>query len=953
MSLEITSNATGQRSFTLLDDPALNNLDYRTWTYDEGKLYWALYLPPIILITTFVIRYFSSSNGILYRIAAIALLIVAFLVAYKCYKVADEDSGIEFYLGGIIVLVACLLWDNKSVFFILYPMALFYLLQFAHETMIHFSYWMQANPFLRQETRLEWANIWVKPIFVVNYFFYAFPNFRRIEKSVLDLNGEEKQLNEYRTTLFLFLSTGAVLLFFLSTLNVIGYVHFPGFLAVSASFVVLLLYFGTQILSSDTSERFNISAIREIVKESIRQWFFYNYHETNAPGVFKSPAGDVRTRHWKAYIAYTSWITAVLITCSYFPISLFIVDVKDWINPLANDGTFTGYKTLNSLAEFPEIWPLIALKGLTQGSSQYVPFIALTFLMCLIIPPCLFVFYLTFLTSRVLLYHKNNMEVEAAPYKRKEPLEEWGAYIQRFIDARTQGKSERVLIGISAEGEYPVSITREQTNSHVHIVGGTDAGKTSGVIFPLAKQLIGRNSSLVIVDLKGDIALFQTAREYAENVRDNEGRPIPFQVFTNYSCRATHVFNPFSQTFIKDLDPTLRAEYLAQATRLIYEGEYGRVYFSQDNFQKAVRFFEHHRAPMTSFKEMKDKFHDLHKHIFQSKQRAYESAVYTVLENLSGIEPLNFLPTSNSEPALQKYAIEMKNVVQKPHIVYFYIDNRHEVTGRTIANICCYAIKFAVQEIGSTNHQTYLVVDELQRLVSDSFVNLFEQIRDKNVSVVAAHQSRSQLNKGTDAMFADRVFEDTRLKFLFAPMSPDERKYYSRFCGDIRTRIVAHDNNGVMDSNTFLSLQTKNDRYSRIRERIKRKRFSEKLKPLSKYRKVDIERGPRYTSNDFIDMTAYNQCLFCATKKSSVKTPSVNIPPQIINIDHLTRKNQYDKKQKSGWISVTDYPGLAEFVATQQPEKTSTIAKDLKSNEVETRLNSLSFDGAQSTNSAG
>ncbi|MBU0717858.1 MAG: DUF87 domain-containing protein, partial [Planctomycetes bacterium] len=72
--------------------------------------------------------------------------------------------------------------------------------------------------------------------------------------------------------------------------------------------------------------------------------------------------------------------------------------------------------------------------------------------------------------------------------------------------------SERnhLLAGFNPENDYPILLSRGILREHAHIIGDTGSGKTALGITPLVAQLIGRpHTSVVIIDLKGDMALFE------------------------------------------------------------------------------------------------------------------------------------------------------------------------------------------------------------------------------------------------------------------------------------------------------------------------------------------------------------------------------------------------------------------------------------------------------------
>ncbi|MBK8183336.1 MAG: ATP-binding protein [Candidatus Competibacteraceae bacterium] len=69
------------------------------------------------------------------------------------------------------------------------------------------------------------------------------------------------------------------------------------------------------------------------------------------------------------------------------------------------------------------------------------------------------------------------------------------------------------------------------------LMGDSGSGKTALGRAPLLAQLISlQDSAVVVIDLKGDMPLFQTAQNGADK---------RFKFFTNEVGKATHAFNPF------------------------------------------------------------------------------------------------------------------------------------------------------------------------------------------------------------------------------------------------------------------------------------------------------------------------------------------------------------------------------------------------------------------------
>ena len=151
-------------------------------------------------------------------------------------------------------------------------------------------------------------------------------------------------------------------------------------------------------------------------------------------------------------------------------------------------------------------------------------------------------------------------------------------YVSRLISSQHALEREYLLVGFSLFGDYPVLLHKTILDQHYHLTGDTGSMKTSLVAGPLATQLRARNDcSVVVLDLKGDMPLFESCRVEAAKAG------LPFSWFTSERGRSSHVFNPFVQSYHRDVTTDQRAETLIQGLSLDYGMGYGRAYFTAIN----------------------------------------------------------------------------------------------------------------------------------------------------------------------------------------------------------------------------------------------------------------------------------------------------------------------------------------------------------------------------------
>ena len=119
------------------------------------------------------------------------------------------------------------------------------------------------------------------------------------------------------------------------------------------------------------------------------------------------------------------------------------------------------------------------------------------------------------------------------------------------------------MLGTSIIGDYPVYLHRPLLDQHAHITGGTGASKTSLGISPLMTQLIA-SEECSVVDLKGDLALFQSARVEAKRANAR------FKWFTNIPECPSYVFNPLQQAHLPLMNYNQKTQTVIEAMGLSY-----------------------------------------------------------------------------------------------------------------------------------------------------------------------------------------------------------------------------------------------------------------------------------------------------------------------------------------------------------------------------------------------
>ena len=339
---------------------------------------------------------------------------------------------------------------------------------------------------------------------------------------------------------------------------------------------------------------------------------------------------------------------------------------------------------------------------------------------------------------------------------------EWDVYVNRLVESGNSLEKEHYLLGMSLFGDYPVLLHQSILNQHYHMTGDTGAAKTSLGMAPLATQMICKgHCSVVIIDLKGDMSLFESMR------REAQRSGMPFRFFASEPGKTSHVFNPFIQSHLGLLTPEQRTESLLQAMSLDYGVGYGKGYFTAINEVVLKNMLR--RYSIKSFKELQAYLEDPQSYPDEGGGKDFEQARHlaAVVSRLAGMFPLNVVPGPGETDAVGQHAIDAMDVLHNPQVLYFFLSSPQEPIGApSVAKLFLWALFSGAARKPSRKNRVYVFVDEFQQIISDSVKLVFEQIRDQGVTMIVAHQTGGQLKRqGTDLL--ETVESCTAVKHVF------------------------------------------------------------------------------------------------------------------------------------------------------------------------------------------
>ncbi|MCC7333539.1 MAG: type IV secretion system DNA-binding domain-containing protein [Pirellulaceae bacterium] len=354
-------------------------------------------------------------------------------------------------------------------------------------------------------------------------------------------------------------------------------------------------------------------------------------------------------------------------------------------------------------------------------------------------------------------------EKELSTHRCKETTD-WDNYVDRIINSEDKTEREHLLLGASEVGDYPILLHREILDQHVHILGDSGASKTALAMGPQATQLIARaDSTVVIIDLKGDKALFESCRREAARTRQ-----LRFRWISNEVGKTTYGFNPFLQSHNVKLNVEQMTQQILQGLSLDYGIQYGAGYFTAMN--EIVMNTIMQQIGIRSFAELNVRLsdRDWYKNIGFEEDWKQARHLGALVSRLASSQALNVTPESfPNDPCISRDAIDVANLYEEPQVVYLWLRSAIEPTNApTIARLFLWAMFTAASHHPQDLNRAYFFIDEIQQVVSDGIKLIFEQFRDIGGTLIAAHQTASQLRRqGTD--LGDTIDSCTAMKQIF------------------------------------------------------------------------------------------------------------------------------------------------------------------------------------------
>src|SRR5579883_173340 len=267
----------------------------------------------------------------------------------------------------------------------------------------------------------------------------------------------------------------------------------------------------------------------------------------------------------------------------------------------------------------------------------------------------------------------------------------WDTKVERLLNGL---KEPHLYVGRTLSDHAPWLLHRKLLWTHAHIRGGTGTGKTALCLAPLAFQLIAHgDSSVVVIDMKGDNALFWGTFIEAERAG------LPFRWFTIEPGTASFAFNPFAQRHNQKRSVNARAQSLLVSLGLYYGDAYGKTFFQSITLDTLTAFLSKFRD-IRSFADLARYAEEPGSYAATHTDQENSQHLRMLLRQLAAVTPLNVTEGGRPEvrPEVIRDQIDMTDVLTRKQVVYFSLPSlEEELTAKAIGKLALYALVHAAK----------------------------------------------------------------------------------------------------------------------------------------------------------------------------------------------------------------------------------------------------------------
>jgi hypothetical protein len=347
-----------------------------------------------------------------------------------------------------------------------------------------------------------------------------------------------------------------------------------------------------------------------------------------------------------------------------------------------------------------------------------------------------------------------------------------------------------------------VSLTEDQLNHHVHIVGASGFGK-SVLLSHVIQNRIRSGSGLLFVDLKAD---FETIRQVVSTARAAD-RMEDLYIF---SCGNPEMSSPYN--------------VIASGTaNQLKDRIMGALNWSEEFYKnEASSFLLKLLRGLTALRDLRAEPFDLGAVLkcaedpkaievlidrlpqSQVEVRASLEGLVTYLSRLENFKALQGLRSQLESLLLSDFGyllraavggIDLFEAIRSRKIVYVLLDSRtYGESSRALGKLILQDLKAASARIDNEIPRDQrtpfsVVVDEFADMATEDFVGFLDRARSSKIGVVVAHQEIADLSR-ISPEFTRRLMNSTSTMFTFLQKLPDSSELIAGIAGTKKAKEV-------------------------------------------------------------------------------------------------------------------------------------------------------------------
>ncbi|MCB0384634.1 MAG: DUF853 family protein, partial [Bdellovibrionales bacterium] len=338
-----------------------------------------------------------------------------------------------------------------------------------------------------------------------------------------------------------------------------------------------------------------------------------------------------------------------------------------------------------------------------------------------------------------------------------------------------------------------VSLTMNNLNYHVQIIGGSGAGKTT-LIQVILRELIKKGVGVLFVDLKADFDTIDWIKTECSKV--DRSKDLEFFCLTNHKISKS--YNPLAQ----GTAPEILSQIM---TSLNWSEEYYMKTSSRALSDVLVALCEIRDKSGASFSiegvasllqdpealetlavsphlamETKEILRNRATLLRESDGRKQISGLVTDLINISRSAAGPLI----GEKCLGENTINIRQTIQNGGINYFLLNSMADkgscvVIGKLILQNIIKVVGQIYDEVPEEKRRPcVLIVDEFASFATENFIDLLNRARGAKMGIMVAHQSRGDLER-VSPTFCDQLERNCNTKLIFGTDSPDDAEYFA------------------------------------------------------------------------------------------------------------------------------------------------------------------------------